>query len=368
MRTDGIGSSQRTPHARLCNWALFMAGFIRLLIMVALVAFLPNLAASDLIVLKDGSQVKAQNVWEENDLVRFTLPGYDGIVVTYAKEIVLRIEKEKAVSGAVASPPDSRPQKTAAESAAAEKALPVDKPDKKSITSGLPGIAVEPSRPLEVVDTRPVESSRAGRGVPSTPVVTSSSVEAGQIPVTNDEDAENRMAKGVTVSQDTVDEELVQQVTGIHFYEPRRHYKYQTDTTTSYHTLKEAVDDLAAKFDKTPRWVELNLGDTNDLGQIYRNLSRPLDNTQPETEGGRTTSGLLFYDPRRAEKYWVSSDSRHWTMEEAIDTLAQQYKQTPDWIIAHLGGSNDLVEIHRNLARSAASETGQKYSGNLQNN
>jgi hypothetical protein len=50
-------------------------------------------------------------------------------------------------------------------------------------------------------------------------------------------------------------------------------------------------------------------------------------------------------------------------MEEAVDTLAKQYEQTPDWIVSHLGGTNDLVEIHRNLARSAATAAGPKFSG-----
>jgi hypothetical protein len=207
------------------------------------------------------------------------------------------------------------------------------------------------------------EAPGAGREVPSGPAVASSSAEASQVPVANGEDAENRVAERVPVSMDTADEELVQRVTGIQFYDPRRHTKYQTGTTTSYHTLKEAVDDLATKFDKTPRWVELNLGDTNDLGQIYRNLSRSHDNAQPETESESSMSGLLFYDPRRAEKYWVSPDSRHRTLEEAVDTLARQYEQTPDWIMAHLGGTNDLVKIHRNLAQSAANGTGPKSSG-----
>jgi len=338
-----------------------MAGFIRLSIFVLLVVLLPDLASSDLIVLKDGTQVKAQNVWEENDLVRFTLPDYDGIVVTYAKEIVLRIEKEKAVTGE--SPPDSRPQKPAKESAAAEKALSVEKPYKRPTTSGSLGAAVQSSNTTDMGGEGTGAPPGAGREIPSEPVLASSSVEAIQTPVTNDEDVGDGMTKGVPVSPDKVDEELVQRVTGIQFYDPRRHYKYQTGTTTSYHTLKEAVDDLAAKFGKTPRWVELNLGDTNDLGQIYRNLSRPHENTQPETESESTTSGLLFYDPRRAEKYWVGPDSRYRTMEEAVDTLAKQYEQTPDWIVSHLGGTNDLVEIHRNLARSAATETGQKFSG-----
>ena len=89
----------------------------------------------------------------------------------------------------------------------------------------------------------------AGREIPSEPVLASSSVAAIQTPVTSDEDVGDRMTKGVPVSPDKVDEELVQRVTGVQFYDPRRHYKYQTGTTTSYHTLKEAVDDLAAKLD-----------------------------------------------------------------------------------------------------------------------
>ncbi|MDP4727404.1 MAG: hypothetical protein NWS07_08930, partial [Desulfobacterales bacterium] len=229
--------------------------------------------------------------------------------------------------------------------------------------SGPLGPAVQSAKTTDMGGEGTGEPPGAGREIPSASVLASSSTEASRMPVTNDEHAENRMAKGVPVSPNKVDEELVQRVTGIQFYDPRRHYKYQTDAATSYHTLKEAVDDLAAKFDKTPRWVELNLGDTNDLGQIYRNLSRPLENAQPETESERSTSGLLFYDPRRAEKYWVGPDSRYRTMEEAVDTLAKQYEQTPDWIVSHLGGTNDLVEIHRNLARSAATETGQRLSG-----
>ena len=338
-----------------------MACYIRLSIFVVLAVLLPELAGSDMIVLKDGTQVKAQNVWEENDLVRFTLPNYDGIVVTYAKEIVLRIEKEKAVTGE--SPPDSRPHNPATASASAEKALSVDKPDKRPITSDLPGTTIHSPGPLNTVGEGTGEPPRAGREISSAPFGSSSAVETHQMRVTIDENAENRMTKRVPVFPATVDEELVHRVTGIQFYDPRRHYKYQTGPTTNYHTLKEAVDDLATKFNKTPRWVELNLGDTNDLGQIYRNLSRPLDSSQPETESENTMSGLLFYDPRRAEKYWVSPDSRHRTMEEAIDTLARQYEQTPDWVMAHLGETNNLVEIHRNLARSAVAETGQDSPG-----
>lgn len=345
-----------------------MAGFIRLWIFALLVVLLPAVAASDLIVLKDGTKVKAQKVWEENELVRFTLPDYDGIVVTYAKEIVLRIEKEKAVTDAGESPPDSRLQNPATGSTAAEKALSVVKPDKRPIALTLQGAAAQPSSSGDLVREGAGEPVVAGEDVSSAPVGSFSSVGTRQMTDTNDENAGERMPKGVQASPGKVDEDLVQRVTGIQFYDPRRHYKYQTGTSNRYHTLKEAVDDLSTKFDKPPRWVEMNLGDTNDLGQIYRHLSRPIEGVQTETEIESTTSGILFYDPRRAEKYWVSPESRCRTLEEAVGILAKQYEQTPEWIIAHLGETNDLVEIHRNLARSAATETGQKFSGESANN
>jgi len=354
---------RKTPHILLYHRAVLMAGFIRLSIFAVLVALLPDLAAADLIVLKDGTKVKAQNVWEENELVRFTLPDYDGIVVTYAKEIVLRIEKEKAVTGAGESPPDSRLKNPATGATAAEKALPVVKPDKRPIASTLPGAAAQPSSPGDLVGEATGEPPGAGQEVSSAPSGSSAPVQAHQMPVTNDKGAGERKPKEVAVSPGKVDEDLVQRVTGIQFYDPRRHYKYQTGTTNRYHTLKDAVDDLAAKFGKPPRWVEVNLGDTNDLGQIYRNLSRPIEGVQTETETESTTSGILFYDPRRAEKYWVSPESRCRTLAEAVGILAKQYDQTPDWVIAHLGETNDLAEIHRNLARSAANETGKKLSG-----
>jgi hypothetical protein len=350
------------PSIHFCHRAAVVAVLLKLAFFALLAVLLPGVAAADLIVLKDGTEVKAQRVWEEKELVRFTLPDYDGIVVTYAKEIVLRIEKEKAVAGAGESPPDTRLQYPETGSTAAEKAQSVVKPDKRPIGLTLPEAAAKPSRPGDLAGEGTGEPVGAGGDVSSAPVGSFSSVETHQMTDTTDEDAGKRMPQGVPASPGKVDEDLVHRVTGIQFYDPRRHYKYQTGSTSRYHTLQEAVDDLATKFDRPPRWVELNLGDTNDLGQIYRNLSRPIENAQPETETESATSGPLFYDPRRAEKYWVSPDSRHRTMKEAIDTLAKQYEKTPEWIMAHLGETNDLVEIHRNLARSAAAETGNKFS------
>lgn len=70
--------------------------------------------------------------------------------------------------------------------------------------------------------------------------------------------------------------------------------------------------------------------------------------------------GLEFYNPRRPQKYWTSAVSKHLTFKEAIAALAKQYDRSPDWIQQHMGETNNLEEIHQNLARdklNAAVET-----------
>jgi hypothetical protein len=59
--------------------------------------------------------------------------------------------------------------------------------------------------------------------------------------------------------------------------------------------------------------------------------------------------GITFYNPRRPYKYWTGKNSRHKTYKEAIQTLAQKYGRSPEWIQAHMGDSNDLYQIHRSL-------------------
>jgi hypothetical protein len=61
--------------------------------------------------------------------------------------------------------------------------------------------------------------------------------------------------------------------------------------------------------------------------------------------------GPAFYDPRRPYKYWADKNSKHKSYTEAIQALAKKYKSTPEWVQAHMGDSNDLDQIHRNLAK-----------------
>jgi hypothetical protein len=62
------------------------------------------------------------------------------------------------------------------------------------------------------------------------------------------------------------------------------------------------------------------------------------------------SDGLVFYDPRRSRKYWISATAKYNTFQEAVSALAKQYDRTPQWIQDHMGETNDLQQIHRNLA------------------
>ena len=61
---------------------------------LVLIFLLPSPACAKIILLKDGTRVEAENVQEEDGLVRFSLPGYEGIFITYSSEIVEGIYEE----------------------------------------------------------------------------------------------------------------------------------------------------------------------------------------------------------------------------------------------------------------------------------
>ncbi len=91
-----------------------------------------------------------------------------------------------------------------------------------------------------------------------------------------------------------------------------------------------------------------------------------------QPSGVSDTKGLEFYNPRRPHKYWTSAVAKHQTFNEAIAALAKQYDRSPDWIKQQMGETNDLDEIHQNLARSKLNapvepevQTGKKVSGTL---
>ena len=56
------------------------------------------------------------------------------------------------------------------------------------------------------------------------------------------------------------------------FYNPRRPYPYRTGEKSKHKSYKEAIQTLAKKYDRSPEWIKLNMGVTNDLNEIHKNL------------------------------------------------------------------------------------------------
>jgi hypothetical protein len=140
--------------------------------------------------------------------------------------------------------------------------------------------------------------------------------------------------------------------TGLTFYDPRRPYKYWTGKDSRHKSYMEAIQALAKKYKRPAEWIQANMGDTNDLVQIHHNLANPdlkLDNPLAQLPAPEP-SGIPFYNPRREFPYWTDKDSKYKNYKEAIQALAQKYAHSPEWIQANMGDSNDLSEIHQNLA------------------
>ena len=138
---------------------------------------------------------------------------------------------------------------------------------------------------------------------------------------------------------------------GIAFYHPRRPYKYWTGPKSKHKSYKEAIQVLAKKYQRSPEWIQTHMGDSNDLMQIHQNLASPVLNREADAVQAPPLNppGIPFYNPRRSFPYWTSNALKHKSYHEAINTLAEKYGKSPQWVQKNMGDSNDIDEIHQNL-------------------
>ena len=139
---------------------------------------------------------------------------------------------------------------------------------------------------------------------------------------------------------------------GLRFYDPRRKHIYWTSKTGKHKTFQAAVAALAKQYDRPPEWIQSNMGTTNDLDEIHRNLAAGLTQKQQISEKAppKNTRVVEFYNPRRTHKYWTSETARHNTFSEATAALAREYDRPTEWVKRHMGDVNDLHAIRQNLA------------------
>lgn len=140
---------------------------------------------------------------------------------------------------------------------------------------------------------------------------------------------------------------------GILFYDPRRPKKFWSSETRHHDSFREAVAALATELDRSPEWVEAHMGETNDLLELRTNLA--LKSRDPSLAASAPqpapAQAIEFYNPRRAQKYWTGTDSRHNTYQEALEALAGEFDRPPGWVESHMGESNDLEQIRQHLRR-----------------
>jgi len=64
--------------------------------------------------------------------------------------------------------------------------------------------------------------------------------------------------------------------TSVLFYDPSRTPPYLANMASGHYTREAAIAALADQFDRPADWVKRNMGNSNDLSQIHRNLNRAL--------------------------------------------------------------------------------------------
>ena len=148
---------------------------------------------------------------------------------------------------------------------------------------------------------------------------------------------------------------------GTAFYDPRRRHKYWSSPTARHDTYEEAVNALAREFGRSPAWIEAHIGQTNDLEQIRRNMTRAAETASsapPPSPSVEPVGEASFYDPRREYKFRISATRGFHTYREAIEALAQEYGAVPRWVEENMGSSNNISTIRENLERKKSEAAG----------
>jgi len=260
----------------------------------------PFNSAADIIFFKDGMKTVCHDrAWEEESEVRCE---YDGTILSYQKEDVIRIQKTSS--------------------------------EKQS--DGLPG------KDLEIPIKPP-----AKQAAPAPKIKQPAPSDRKALPPKD--------SKIVLAKPDS------SETKGLEFYNPRRPQKYWTSATSKHHSFKEAVATLAKQYDRSAEWIQHHMGKTNDLYEIHQNLSRGKLNAPVEVpdENEEKVPETLFYNPRRPQKYWTSATSKHNSFKDAIAAMAKEYERTPQWVQQYMGTTNNLSEIHQNLADRKEIEASQ---------
>jgi hypothetical protein len=278
-------------------------------------------AGADTIILKDGGTQESDRVWESEKFVHFILKGTKTVEIRYSKDIVERIIRngvpEEPVQGSSVNPAPATP--------------PFGRHNQL-----LPPSGVTPQYEMVAAGKAPERA----------------------FPVGNKRNG---------------------------FYDPHRKEKYWAAHDSRHGDLQSALKALAARYDRPIEWVIDHMGEENDLVHIHNQLSKQLETQSKNPVAGNDETaamptsvvtdlspatitnlapteismypliatehlqGMNFYDPRRTRKYLIDTRSSYNTLNEALAGLAAHYGVSAQWIAQHIGETNDLAQVHRNI-------------------
>jgi len=243
-----------------------------------------NPAHADIIYFKDGMKTICQEkAWEKDGEIKCE---YAGWVISYQKTDVLRILKTTPSGKTVQPPPKTTANKT----------IPAKKPTqpakisavsqsktKASVTKKIKTAPDQPAGPVFYDPRRPYKywADKKSKHKNYKQAIQALAKKYNRTPQwiqshmgdTNDlaqihqnlsnPQTEPVVAKPVSVANQTPE---------VVFYNPRRPYPYWSDKKSKHKSFKKAIQALAKNYNRTAEWVKLNMGATNDLNQIHRNL------------------------------------------------------------------------------------------------
>jgi hypothetical protein len=241
-------------------------------------------ANADIIYFKDGMKTICQEAaWEENGEIKCE---YAGWIITYQKNDILRIEKTTRTK----QTPTPQKTATADKTAPAIKTVqPDNTPPVTQTTAPVSGsekintapnqatgpVFYDPRRPYKYWADKDSKYKSYKEAIAALAKKYHCTPEWVQEHMGNTNDlAQIHLNLTKPQSEQTVTKAVpgANQTPEVLFYNPRRPYPYWSGEKSKHKSYKEAIQALAKKYDRSPEWIQQNMGATNDLAEIHKNL------------------------------------------------------------------------------------------------
>ena len=222
-------------------------------------------AVADIIYFKDGMKtVCLEKAWEENGDVKCD---YDGIVLTYKKDEVERIEKRRN------APAPRQPANNAGSGKVPVASKPTESPAPDKQSEGLQFYDPRREHKYWISKTGKYKTFQAAMTALGKVYNRPAGWVQSHMGESNDLNQIHRnLSAGLIEKPKATSTAKPKETKVIEFYNPRRAHKYWTSETARHSTFKEAMAALAKKYERSPEWVKNHMGEVNDLNTIHQNL------------------------------------------------------------------------------------------------